>query len=561
MILFFKKVRFTWKTKISVSVAALMCTFFLVTISGSPTNAEDVAGASSCQYRSTGFVTESLVSVSSLLGPAAYNSCSGLGTFMYVPPDLESVLGDEARYIDPGQYVHGGATGSLAYVGSLVMDNQPVGTPAYARVVAESVGIAKSAEAAVPMSKAFSPVIIIWQNMRNLAYIFMTVVLLALGLIVMLRVRTGGKEPVNAVMSLVGVAISLILITFSYPIASLICDLCINVGNGLVASIMNRYINASDILIALETPGSGRNVVSMMTELQRAGIGSSAERMMAAVLVEFNIPMAKITEMFRSMEGDPLAWLVGRIGAGLSQLLFGIFAGLAKNVTGNPLIMAIVSFVIFVTMARMVFAMIGAYFSLAIKVAFSPFAFIGVAFPGGMASLGNWVKNIAADALVFPTIFAMILLSAVFFDLRRVPLSSDQANVCPDVVSEASTPTRSYIFNTKPYNTYESEKEYCYPAILPPEFNYWPAPMGYIRGVSPDQLMRAVLGIGVILAAPAAGSMWKELLQVKDYRFMQQVTGGLRAGLSMFGAMVGRVPSLGFGRAMSQITQQVGSSF
>ena len=551
----FRRFNIGWKSKLSITIAALISSAVLVSFVGGAQAAtgDSTTGSSSCSMRSTGFTTEVLLSVSSMLGPAAYSSCSSLGNFMYQSPDINAVLGDTGSSVDPSNYVYGGATGSLAYVSSLAYDNQPVSSPAYARYVAQNIGIAQPVEASVSMSKAFSPVIIIWQNARNLAYIFMTVILLILGALVMLRARSGGKEPVNALTSLAGVAISLLLITFSYPIASLICDIGINVGNGLVASVLNKYINSNDILTALETPGSGYNIISMMTDIQKIGIGSSAETLIASILKEFNVPLGQITKMFDSVSGDAFLWTVGRIGAAASQLIFGILYSIMDNVVGNPLIMAIVSFVIFTTMARMVFGLLAAYFSLALKVAFSPLAFIGIAFPGGMASIGGWIKSLLADALVFPTMFAMILLSAIFFDMRGKTLDSA---TCGEVVSEASPDKASNIFDTT-----ASDDNPCYPALLPPEFNYWPAPMGYIKGVSGDQLMRAVLGVGVLLAAPTAGAMWKEILQVRDYRFLQQITGGLKLGVSTFGAMVSKVPSLGIGKGIGQFTQQIGSSF
>lgn len=551
----FRRINIGWKTKVSVIVAAVISSAMIMSLAGGvrADNEESTNGSSSCSFRSTGFTTEALFSISSMLGPASYSSCSSLGSFMYQSPDINAVLGEMSGSINPGDYVYGGATGSLAYVSSLAYDNQPVSSPAYARYVAQNIGIAQPVEASVSMSKAFSPVIIIWQNARNLAYIFMTVILLILGVLVMLRARTGGKEPVNAVMSLAGVAAALLLITFSYPIASLICDVCINVGNGLVASVLNKYINAQDVLTGLETPGSGYNIISMMTDIQKIGIGSSAETLIASVLREFNVPLGQITKLFNSVSGDPFLWSVGKIGAAASQLIFGILYSIMDNVVGNPLIMAIVSFIIFTTMARMVFGLLSAYFSLALMVAFSPIAFIGVAFPGGMASIGGWIKSIMAQALVFPTMFAMILLSAIFFDMRETALDPKE---CSEVVSDTAPDKASSIFNTV-----ESGDNPCYPELLPPQFNYWPAPMGYIRGVSGDQLMRAVLGVGVLLAAPTAGAMWKELLQVRDYRFLQQIAGGMKLGVSTFGNLVSRVPSLGVGKGLGQVMQQIGSSF
>jgi hypothetical protein len=76
--------------------------------------------------------------------------------------------------------------------------------------------------------------------------------------------------------------------------------------------------------------------------------------------------------------------------------------------------------------------------------------------------------------------------------------------------------------------------------------------------VSPDDIMRAVMGMGVLLIGPGANNMWKELFGVKDYRFTQAIGAGAKAGVGVFGTIAQRVPSFGLGKGIAQFTQSAG---
>ena len=66
-----------------------------------------------------------------------------------------------------------------------------------------------------------------WKQMRNLAYLFFVLILIAMGFMVMLRYQVSPRVTVTVTSALPRIALGLILITFSYPIVSVAVDLII----------------------------------------------------------------------------------------------------------------------------------------------------------------------------------------------------------------------------------------------------------------------------------------------------------------------------------------------
>jgi len=513
-----------------------------------------------CSVREQGALSEVLWGLASEIGPLPDPSqCTGLGEFILSKEPLVSSLPPEIQsQVRSGNYVHGGLIGSLAYYDSIVYDNPPASSVHYATYLAEKIGAVPAYAQQVSGADMFRPVIIIWQKARDISLTFMVIVMILLAFSILIRRKTS-SEIVSPINSLVGLGVSLILIVFSYPITAFIVDIGTNVGNRFVASLLNPYINAKDLLEGLYTPGSGYNIIDMVVDIQAIGVGGTLVSIVEKI-VGSSMPILSedIQNFFGGLSrgGNMIGGLIGAIGTFFSWIITGIIsqvlaATLSKE-AGGSLFTLIASFVLFFVNVRVTFALFIAYVSLAAKVAISPFAFVGTAFPGGFNGIWNWVKTVLADALVFPTVFAGILLAAIFLNLRMSVLP-DQ---CKTLRVAGSTGDRSFFFDATPYNGDD-----CYPALLPPRFNYLPAPIGYIQGTNADAVARTIIAVGILLVTPSAGGMWKEILGVKEFRFFQAIGASIRAGLGGFAAYMERIPSLGFGRGIAGLARTMGGSF
>ncbi len=72
---------------------------------------------------------------------------------------------------------------------------------------------------------ALSPLLTLWKAMRNIAYALLIIVLLILGLMIMFRSKIDARTTIGIQSALPRIIVTLILITFSFPIAGLLIDL------------------------------------------------------------------------------------------------------------------------------------------------------------------------------------------------------------------------------------------------------------------------------------------------------------------------------------------------
>src|SRR3989344_6926351 len=120
----------------------------------------------------------------------------------------------------------GGLLGAVANLNTIVIANPPIRTGQYLATIGDSLGLVKEANAQVSGSGAgvLQPILKLWQVSRNIAYIAMIIIFLIIGLMVMFRQRINPQTVITAQAALPGLVIGLIMITFSYFLASLLTD-------------------------------------------------------------------------------------------------------------------------------------------------------------------------------------------------------------------------------------------------------------------------------------------------------------------------------------------------
>lgn len=593
-----KLVKIRWQYKIVVTVAAVITSIGLLsafsTAKAQPDDSASEVTVSAAMEGEEGYYPLYFWYISGAFTGRGTGVASGaqsnfIGTSPEVPeiPVNSSTGVTGTLSLNPKLYQTGGAVGFLANVGSQMYDYSPVSTPAYVRTVASKIGVAGETYAATTSSgitgfDALSPVSVIWGMFRNIAYVLFTIILVIWGFIVMVSKKQGQSNNVDVFTGIVSIGVGLLAVTFSFAIGALIFDLTTNVANGLVASIMGPYVNSEKLLILLGAPNTNTNIITLMGDLQAFGVTESARKLITQLLAGIGIPMAQVTRWvgsFGQASGDPIAAGAGSIFGWLVGIVSKLIMGLIVNSTGNSaLITAIVSFLIFIATVRVVFTLIGAYFGFILEVMMSPLILLPMAFPGNTKMLGNWIASLASKGLAFPTVFLVLLLSAVAFNLNSSYDISKYSECYVESVSVNNTSVSERILGTdkqawyfdtaRPTESTDAEGNtvpiaddanhtYCYPVLLPPRFNVWPVPMGYLQGVDPDQLFRFVLGVGLIVTAPTAGAMWQSLLKVQEMPILQQVMGGVRQGVGAFGSYVGAMPLPGIGKLVQNLVGNI----
>lgn len=284
--------------------------------------------------------------------------------------------------------------------------NPPAGTGVWLADVASNIGLAPKVYAQGVGFSALSPLLPLWKITRNVAYAILIIILLVIGLMIMFRTKIDPRTVISVQTALPRIVVTLILITFSYPIAGLMIDL--------------MYV-VLFLGISLVGPVSGwAGISGGISGLQGEFInGGGWARMFLGV-----VPKE--------------VWITGTVSLGVSALLmflplkvgttagkiFGVFAksaskaGVAGQVIGGGIgllmLFALVAFLF--AILRIIFMLLTAYINILIAVIFAPIVLLGQAIPG-QASFSGWLKNLLSNLVVFPATAILILVANAISNL------------------------------------------------------------------------------------------------------------------------------------------------
>lgn len=260
-----------------------------------------------------------------------------------------------------------------------------------------------------------APVRQIWQASRNIAYIGFILVFVATGFMIMFRQRINPQTVVNIQTALPGLIIGLVLVTFSYLIASLLVDTAF-VGTRLVA----------EFFISSQAP----NVYGPNDEdLRRLATNPSIFDLFGTATSHIDIGEVwrAYSDTFANPVDNPGAYgmmailtalLGGIIGALLGPL--GILGGvLVGGTVGPAAITPVVSLIVpvilvlamLVQLFRLFFSLVTAYIQLLISVIAGPLLILFSSLPGRGNLMGWWWRSILANSLIFPAVFAAFLFA------------------------------------------------------------------------------------------------------------------------------------------------------
>lgn len=162
----------------------------------------------------------------------------------------------------------GGALGALGSATAMLYSTPPTSTAYYLANLGESVGISiKPAYAQAPPGLGtgqgvIAPVLQIWQITRNLAYLAFIVVFLVVGFMIMFRQKINQQTVISVQQAIPSMVVGLILVTFSYFIASLLVDLAF-VGIQLVAGIFSGIPNSLGSSSQIQNLSQNNNIFQL----------------------------------------------------------------------------------------------------------------------------------------------------------------------------------------------------------------------------------------------------------------------------------------------------------
>ncbi|MEK7597883.1 MAG: hypothetical protein AAB441_04530 [Patescibacteria group bacterium] len=370
---------------------------------------------------------------------------------------------------------------------------------------------------------AIKPFSNLWKIFRDLSYMLLVIVLIAIGFMIMFRAKINPQTVISVENALPKIVIALILITFSFAIAGFIIDI-MYVIIGITVSVLikdptkvttfkNEYMMASgmdlwrDVRGRFDTQWVGMALGSAFTQIVPIPVYLTF-RTAGGILTVFLFRW--FVQHLVNSGSDLLGLANSNIGLATAVLgpgniikslietplliFFLIFLFLIGFIYLIPwLISAVIGLSFIFLMFRLFFLLFSSYLKLIINIIISPLLLLFEAVPGKNA-FKYWIMNLVGNLIIFPImIFVFILAYLIIFDTA----SSDMT------------------------------------ARLP-----------YLYGIDSNSF-RLMIGLGIIFLIPDFVKTIKEALGIKELPFQIGVGtyfGGLAAG---GGALMGGIGQFG----------------
>jgi hypothetical protein len=344
---------------------------------------------------------------------------------------------------------------------AMMIENKPADTVTYvADVMHNNFGIVPAAYAQDTRGLGFvglQPVLKIWKALRNVTYLLFILVMILVGFFIMFRAKVGGQTAVTIQAALPRIVVTMVLITFSYAIAGLMIDLIYFLiffvaGVFQLGGLLVNGQAAANALLSKSIFGVGFQYM-----LESAGTVASGINVIVTQII--SVPM------------------LAQLGGGLSSVIGFLIAAVA----------------ILIAMVRTFFSLLKAYVSLILNVVTAPLQIMLNAFPGSNA-FTSWLKKIAADALIFPTIAAVILLGVVLMG------KSVHGTQNHDILVEEGVGYSS-IFSGS--GTAGNGAGFSPPFVIPGN-----------EGVA--EALQAIIGFGILMLLPEVVNIVRGIMGVED---------------------------------------------
>ena len=497
-----------------------------------------------------------------------------------MPADVQNAIVQSGG--KPTSYVQGGGVMLLAQIAQYSQSSAASTSNDAITYVAEKFSPTVSAQTQSSALQGLSPILVIWGIGRNITYIVLAISLVITGLVLYFGAKGGKQNNATAGVMISEIVVTLIFITISYPIGAIVVDLVVNLGNALIANLLNPFINSNSILANLYTPSSNTNILNLVGDLQRVGVSSSTVNLIKSGLNYIQTPLSNANQFISGIvktPGNDLGTQLSNIPASLligtlATIVFAVAQGVANQGINQYLIVAIISFTIFILVFRITFSLLGSFVGIILTIGFSPLLLIGGAFPGinAFTNFANWLKRLISLAIVFPITFGLLLLSAIFLNLKQSDTSSVNTGApCVYQNTNGSVPVlgtdkgvSSYFYDVKRFpdttsvpiptttpqvpltqsDDTNAQIRKCFPVLLPPKFSWFPAPIGsFGSGFDIDDFTRYVVGLAFLIIIPNISKVVQEALKIKSPP-LASLSDAL-AGAGLLSTFVGQIPVIG----------------
>lgn len=287
---------------------------------------------------------------------------------------------------------------------------------------------------------ALKPFISLWSAFRNFTYIILVIILIAIGFMIMFRMKINAQTVVSVENALPKIIITLILITFSYPIAGFMIDIMyllmlliiamlstVNIDPYTPANtftLVNQYFSATpNKLFPMNFPllGVGNYMLSILP------VGVNALKGLTGFLASFGLSrlfwnwlgVDQTVKGFNNVaiQAATFGFGLGDLPSIIATILFWVLAIFFSSFALPLVIGLLVGCTVVFMFFRLFFILLSGYINILLLIIFSPVILMFEAIPG-RNTFGWWFKNLLANLIVFPFVMLIIMVSDIIIKIN-----------------------------------------------------------------------------------------------------------------------------------------------
>ncbi|MFA6017203.1 MAG: hypothetical protein WC744_03900 [Patescibacteria group bacterium] len=277
---------------------------------------------------------------------------------------------------------------------------------------------------------AIKPFSNLWKIFRDLSYMLLVVILIAIGFMVMFRTKINPQTVISVENALPKIVISLILITFSFAIAGFMIDL-MYVLIVLIISILSKNPDVHIDVQTYQNAFLGGNSWFIFSKLGNIwGIGEALLSFLPTIArIIFTVIVAFITSFL--VQGIPVLgdfftgdigkfsalgnWTKNAVEAIFKFPIWVIILFLSTFILLPAVISLFVWFTVIFLFFRITFLLFKSYIEIILLIIFSPILLLFEAIPGKNV-FGWWLKNLLGDLISFPLVICFMLIATILIE-------------------------------------------------------------------------------------------------------------------------------------------------
>ena len=332
-------------------------------------------------------------------------------------------------------YIPGGALGTMNNLVASLYTPPASGIEYIAQVKDSFLG--KPAYAQGVGFKGLQFLLPIWRGFRNAVYVLASIIFIAVGIMIMLRVKISPQAVVTVQSAIPQLITTLILVTFSYAIAGLVIDIC-NFVQALVVALLfsvkgvplteslfpgwwgSGFPVVSDVINGISSIFTGNNFdfASLsnpnLTNLQmltyRAVPGWLSLVMLGGLLG--SIVAGFFLGGLGNIAGAGVGTIADMVGRGLGGGIGGLLGGILV-----PIILCII---VAIWLIKLYFGLLKNYVTIIFKIVLAPLEIAIGAFPNSKMGFTSWILDVTANMAVFPVVGIFLVLLNMIVDAVSV---------------------------------------------------------------------------------------------------------------------------------------------